>query len=59
MCNMIGKALTQFDMLYVTGKSNIKLKWTYISVLDILGKHNLYDIYIINTYQQGSELLQT
>jgi len=48
--------------VYVMGKSNITLPWTYIIVLDIKEKHNstflLYTHYR-NTYQQGSKLLQT
>ena len=49
--------------LYVIGKPNSMLIWTYIGVLDISGKHNfkllLYTRYKRNTCQQRSKLLHT
>ena len=47
--------------LYVVGKSNIMLPWTYIIVLDIWGKHNLkrFTIYALWIYLQTGEKIST
>ena len=58
LCSLLDEDMCK----YVIGKSNIMLAWTYISVLDISGKHNfkLHCKHIIEIpNQQGSKLLQT